>query len=323
MKDLASLLEIIENGIENLDYPDNPDLLYNPIRYIMGVPGKRIRPLLVLMAHQLFDENLEKAISSAIAIEHFHNFTLLHDDIMDNAPLRRGRPTVHEKWNNNIAILSGDVMMIQAYQLLLEVDHKNLRQVLDVFSKTAIKVCEGQQLDIEFEDRIAVSEEDYFEMIEGKTAVMFLTCAEVGSRMAGADDETIQCMADWGLAVGLCFQLMDDLIDVLSDSDTLGKPAGSDLAQGKRTLMVIHALSQSDSGELDNLKAVLGKGEDATQEQIDLGLLALNKIGSVDYAKKKAEMYHSKAHACLDRLPDSPAILALRELTDYQLKRIS
>ena len=141
--------------------------------------------------------------------------------------------------------------------------------------------------------------------------------------MAGAYEETIQCMADWCLAVGLCFQLMDDLIDVLSDSDTLGKPAGSDLAQGKRTLMVIHALAQNDSEDLNNLKSVLGKGEDATQDEIDLGLLALNNIGSVDYAREKAEMYHSKAHACLDRLPDSPAILALRELTDYQLKRIS
>jgi geranylgeranyl diphosphate synthase type I len=185
------------------------------------------------------------------------------------------------------------------------------------------RVSEGQQLDIEFEDRIAVSEADYFEMIEGKTAVMFLTCAEVGARMSGADDDTIECMAEWGLAVGLCFQLMDDLIDVLSDSDTLGKPAGSDLAQGKRTLMVIHALSQSASPELDNLKAVLGKGDAATQAEIDLGLAALNKIGSVDYAREMAEMYHKNAHACLDRLPESPALLALRELTDYQLKRIS
>ena len=141
--------------------------------------------------------------------------------------------------------------------------------------------------------------------------------------MSGADDETIQCMADWGLAVGLCFQLMDDLIDVLSDSETLGKPAGSDLAQGKRTLMVIHALSQPDSPELENLRAVLGKGDAATQAEIDLGLAALNEIGSVSYAKKKAEMYHQQAHACLDRLPDSPALLALRELTDYQLNRIS
>ena len=152
---------------------------------------------------------------------------------------------------------------------------------------------------------------------------MFLTCAEVGSRMSGADDETIQCMADWGLAVGLCFQLMDDLIDVLSDSDTLGKPAGSDLSQGKRTLMVIHALSQEDSPSLSDLKAVLGKGDSATQQEIDLGLKALADLGSIDYARDRAEMYHSKAHACLDRLPNNPALKALRELTDYQLKRIS
>ena len=185
------------------------------------------------------------------------------------------------------------------------------------------RVSEGQQLDIEFEDRIAVSEEDYFEMIEGKTAVMFLTCAEIGSRMSGADDETIQCMADWGLAVGLCFQLMDDLIDVLSDSDTLGKPAGSDIAQGKRTLMVIHALSKEDSPSQRDLLSVLGKGDSATQEEIDVGLKALADLGSIQYARERAEMYHSNAHALLDRLPESPALIALRELTDYQLKRIS
>jgi geranylgeranyl diphosphate synthase type I len=217
-------------------------------------------------------------------------------------------------------------MLAIAFERLVSakgLEHKDVGPMVNRLAWMVRRVSEGQQLDIEFEDRIAVSEADYFEMIEGKTAVMFLTCAEVGARMSGADDDTIECMAEWGLAVGLCFQLMDDLIDVLSDSDTLGKPAGSDLAQGKRTLMVIHALSQPASPELDNLKTVLGKGDAATQAEIDLGLAALNKIGSVDYAREMAEMYHKNAHACLDRLPESPALLALRELTDYQLKRIS
>jgi geranylgeranyl diphosphate synthase type I len=288
--------------------------------------GKRLRATLPWLVGKAVGDSHFGLLDVGAAIEIVHNFTLVHDDIMDDDDTRRGLNAVHIEYGLPTAINAGDAMLAIAFERLVGakgLDHKDVGAMVNRLAWMVRRVSEGQQLDIEFEDRIAVSEEDYFEMIEGKTAVMFLTCAEVGSRMAGADEETIQCMADWGLAVGLCFQLMDDLIDVLSDSDTLGKPAGSDLAQGKRTLMVIHALAQNDSEDLNNLKSVLGKGEAATQDEIDLGLLALNNIGSVDYARKKAEMYHSKAHACLDRLPDSPAILALRELTDYQLKRIS
>ena len=160
-------------------------------------------------------------------------------------------------------------------------------------------------------------------MIEGKTAVMFLTCAEIGAHLAGADRDIIECMHDWGLAVGICFQLMDDLIDVVSDSDTLGKPAGSDIAQGKRTLMVIHALSQMDRPSKQDLLDVLGKGDLATPEEISKGLAALHDLGSVDYARRKAEAYHRDAHLHLNKLPDGPALVALRELTDFQLDRIS
>ena len=260
------------------------------------------------------------------AIEIVHNFTLVHDDIMDDDDTRRGLNAVHIEYGLPTAINAGDAMLAIAFERLVGakgLEHKDVGAMVNRLAWMVRRVSEGQQLDIEFEDRIAVSESDYFEMIEGKTAVMFLTCAEIGARMSGADDDVIRCMADWGLAVGLCFQLMDDLIDVLSDSDTLGKPAGSDLAQGKRTLMVIHALSQPDSNHLNDLKAVLGKGESASQAEIELGLAALKDIGSVDYARKKAEEYHQKAHACLDKLPHSPAIIALRELTDYQLNRIS
>ena len=184
------------------------------------------------------------------------------------------------------------------------------------------RVSEGQQLDIEFEDRLDVSEDDYLEMIEGKTAVMFWICAEIGARISGADEETIQLMADWGKALGLCFQLMDDVIDVLSDSATLGKPAGSDISQGKRTLMVIHALRQPDGPVKDRLLAVLGKGDDVSEAALADGLAALAELGSVDYAKDMAESYHAQAHACLDRLEDNPAMVALRELTDFQLARL-
>ena len=239
MKDLASLSEMIENRIKNLDYPDNPDSLYNPIRYIMGIPGKRIRPLLLLMAYQLFDQNLEKAISSAIAVEHFHNFTLLHDDIMDNAPLRRGRPTVHEKWNNNIAILSGDVMMIQAYQLLLDVDPKNLKQVLDVFSKTAIKVCEGQQWDIDFETQKNVSLTDYIKMIEFKTGVLIASSLEIGAIIAESSFKEQNHLYEFGINIGIAFQLKDDLLDVFGTPDVFGKQVGGDIIANKKTFLYL------------------------------------------------------------------------------------
>ena len=325
----TSIMEVkplVEQRISDSLCASKHSRLSNAMMHLIDGGGKRLRATLPWLVGKAVGDSHSGLLDVGAAIEIVHNFTLVHDDIMDDDDTRRGLNAVHIEYGLPTAINAGDAMLAIAFERLVGakgLEHKDIGPMVNRLAWMVRRVSEGQQLDIEFEDRIAVSEKDYFEMIEGKTAVMFLTCAEVGARMSGADDETIQCMADWGLAVGLCFQLMDDLIDVLSDSDTLGKPAGSDLAQGKRTLMVIHALSQSESQELENLRAVLGKGDGATQAEIDLGLAALNEIGSVAYAREKAEMYHQQAHACLDRLPDSPALLALRELTDYQLKRIS
>jgi len=177
MRSIQELSTLISDELKRIEYPKNPSLLYEPIEYILGLGGKRMRPILVLMAHQLFDKNIDKAISPALAIEVFHNFTLLHDDIMDKAPLRRGQQTVHEKWNANVAILSGDTMLVQAYQLMANVEQSKIKQVLKVFSKAAIEVCEGQQLDMDFETQKQVSIEDYLKMIEYKTAVLLVsTC---------------------------------------------------------------------------------------------------------------------------------------------------
>tara|TARA_S200000501_G_scaffold119483_1_gene112295 strand:- start:5936 stop:7693 length:1758 start_codon:yes stop_codon:yes gene_type:complete len=300
--------------------------LSDAMMHLIQGGGKRLRATLPWLVGKAVGDSHSGLLDIGAAIEIVHNFTLVHDDIMDDDDTRRGLNAVHIEYGLPTAINAGDAMLAIAFERLVSakgLDNKDVAAMVNRLAWMVRRVSEGQQLDIEFEDRIAVSEEDYFEMIEGKTAVMFLTCAEIGSRMSGADDETIQCMADWGLAVGLCFQLMDDLIDVLSDSDTLGKPAGSDLAQGKRTLMVIHALSQEDSQSQRDLLAVLGKGESATQQEIDIGLKALDDLGSIQYARERAEMYHSNAHAQLDRLPQTPALIALRELTDYQLKRIS
>lgn len=317
---------LVEQRISDSLRASKHSRLSDAMMHLVNGGGKRLRATLPWLVSKAVGDSHTGLLDIGAAIEIVHNFTLVHDDIMDDDDTRRGLNAVHIEYGLPTAINAGDAMLAIAFERLVSakgLESKDVTPMVNRLAWMVRRVSEGQQLDIEFEDRIAVSEEDYFEMIEGKTAVMFLTCAEVGARMAGADEETIQCMADWGLAVGLCFQLMDDLIDVLSDSDTLGKPAGSDLAQGKRTLMVIHALAGENSPSLDKLKAVLGKGDNATQKEIDAGLDALNELGSVDYARNKAEMYHSKAHQCLDRLPDSPALKALRELTDYQLKRIS
>ena len=325
----TSIMEVkplIEQRISDSLCASKHSRLSSAMMHLIDGGGKRLRATLPWLVGKAVGNSHSGLLDIGAAIEIVHNFTLVHDDIMDDDDTRRGLNAVHIEYGLPTAINAGDAMLAIAFERLVGakgLEHKDVGAMVNRLAWMVRRVSEGQQLDIEFEDRIAVSESDYFEMIEGKTAVMFLTCAEVGARMSGADGATIQCMADWGLAVGLCFQLMDDLIDVLSDSDTLGKPAGSDLAQGKRTLMVIHALSQPESPELDDLKSVLGKGESATQVEIDRGLAALKSIGSVDYARMRAEEYHQKAHSCLDMLPDTPALLALRELTDYQLKRIS
>ena len=288
--------------------------------------GKRMRATLPWLVGRAVGDTHSGLLDIGAAIETIHNFTLVHDDIMDNDEIRRGRNAVHIEYDMPTAINAGDAMLAIAFERLVmsaNIDLQDIPSLVNRIAWMVRRVSEGQQLDIEFENRERVTEAEYLEMIEGKTAVMFLICAELGARVAGADEEVVQCLADWGRSLGLCFQLMDDLIDVLSDSETLGKPTGSDVAQGKQTLMVIHALSQPDSEAKSRLLSVLGTCENATEDMIKDGVEALNELGSIDYARAKANEYHQHAHACLDRLPDGPAMLALRELTDLQLKRLS
>ena len=288
--------------------------------------GKRMRATLPWLVGRAVGDTHSGLLDIGAAIETIHNFTLVHDDIMDDDEIRRGRNAVHIEYDMPTAINAGDAMLAIAFERLVMSANIELHDIPSLVNRIAWmvrRVSEGQQLDIEFETRERVTEDEYIEMIEGKTAVMFQICAELGARVAGADDEVIECLAEWGRSVGLCFQLMDDLIDVLSDSATLGKPTGSDVAQGKQTLMVIHALSQPDSEVKSRLLSVLGKCEDATESMVQDGIAALDELGSIDYARERANEYHQHAHACLDRLPDGPAMLALRELTDLQLKRLS
>ena len=311
--------------VESLTASRHERLAAAMMHLILG-GGKRMRATLPWLVGRAVGDTHSGLLDIGAAIETIHNFTLVHDDIMDDDEIRRGRNAVHIEYDMPTAINAGDAMLAIAFERLVMSANIELHDIPSLVNRIAWmvrRVSEGQQLDIEFETRERVTEDEYIEMIEGKTAVMFQICAELGARVAGADDEVIECLAEWGRSVGLCFQLMDDLIDVLSDSATLGKPTGSDVAQGKQTLMVIHALSQPDSETKSRLLSVLGKCEDATESMVHDGIAALNELGSIAYARERANQYHQNAHACLDRLPDGPAMLALRELTDLQLKRLS
>ena len=235
----TNLHEVIERELGKIEYPNSPSKLYQPIEYVMGLGGKRMRPILLLMAYQLFDENIEKAIPPALGIEIFHNFTLLHDDIMDNAPIRRGQQTVHEKWDNNVAILSGDTMLVQVYQLLSDVDKSIVKEVLSVFNKAATQVCEGQQWDMDFETQENVQLADYMKMIENKTAVLLAASLQIGGITAGASKESQNNLYHFGLNMGIAFQLKDDLLDAFGNPDEFGKQIGGDIKANKKTFLLL------------------------------------------------------------------------------------
>ncbi|TCD01154.1 polyprenyl synthetase family protein [Pedobacter psychroterrae] len=235
----TTLLKLIEQSINDISYPTYPSSLYEPISYIMSLGGKRIRPTMLLMATDLFSGDIQKAIPAALAIETFHNFTLIHDDIMDNAPLRRGRQTVHEKWGTNTAILSGDVMMVEANKHITRVELAVLKPALDTFNATAQGVCEGQQLDMEFENRDDVSIEEYIDMIRLKTAVLLGGAMKLGAIVAGANDQEADHIYDFGENLGIAFQLQDDILDVFGDPEKFGKQIAGDIIANKKTFLLL------------------------------------------------------------------------------------
>ena len=294
MKSIQELSALISDKLGRIEYPENPSLLYEPIDYILGLGGKRMRPILVLMAHQLFDKNIEKAISPALAIEVFHNFTLLHDDIMDNAPLRRGQKTVHEKWNSNVAILSGDTMLVQAYQLMAEVDDTIVKQVLAVFSKAAIEVCEGQQWDMDFETQSDVSILDYLKMIEYKTAVLLGAALQIGGITAGASKEEQNHLYAFGRDLGIAFQLKDDLLDAFGDAETFGKQEGGDIMANKKTYLYLKALALADGTQRQNLEQYFSTN-DASQLKVDAVKTIFSNLEIPELTTNLISEYHAKA----------------------------
>ncbi|MAB95200.1 MAG: polyprenyl synthetase family protein [Flavobacteriales bacterium] len=319
MKDLSQIAEIIEAEINNTSYLKDPENLYSPIEYTMEFGGKRIRPILLLISYQLFNDNIERAFSPAKAIEIFHNFTLLHDDIMDKAPLRRGKITVHKKWNNNIAILSGDVMMIHAYQLLTQVESKYLKTILNIFNKAAIEVCEGQQWDMDFESTDDVLLIDYMKMIEFKTAVLLAASLKIGAVLADANDKDQNHLYEFGLNMGIAFQLKDDLLDVFGTSKLFGKKIGGDILANKKTFLYLKALQISDiSTKLKLKKLYTSKDEyDTKVEKVKNIFLDLNiKKHTLDLMKA----YYIKAMKHLDAI-DSDKKSPLIDFADKLMQR--
>ncbi|WP_460576067.1 polyprenyl synthetase family protein [Hymenobacter coalescens] len=265
--DLSRFSSLITDALARLEYGQQPIELYEPIRYIMQLGGKRIRPLLTLLGAQLFTDDWQRlALRPALAVEVFHNFTLLHDDIMDQAPLRRGQPTVHAKWNQNVAILSGDVMLVRAYELLFDVEPVLLREVLQRFSQTAAEVCEGQQFDMNFETHDQVSIAQYLDMIRLKTAVLLGFALELGARLGGASAADADHLRRFGVDVGLAFQLRDDLLDVYGDAATFGKRVGGDIVSDKKTYLLLTALERANAAQEATLRQWLGQTSPETAE---------------------------------------------------------
>jgi len=249
MKSIDELRTLVEQEVLSLKYPSKPADLYAPIDYILSLGGKRMRPILLLLSYQLYKKDIMLALKPAIAIEVFHNFTLLHDDIMDKAPVRRGKSTVHTKWNENVAILSGDAMLIQAYQYLSELPKDSLMACLPVFNTMALKVCEGQQFDMDFEIQAEVDLDSYLKMIEYKTAVLLGASLKMGAIIGGADAKDAENLYEFGRKIGIAFQLKDDLLDVFGDTDAFGKQLGGDIIANKKTCLYLKALSLSEGDE--------------------------------------------------------------------------
>ncbi|TAE22502.1 MAG: polyprenyl synthetase family protein [Cytophagales bacterium] len=307
----AVFADALSNQIKTTHYGDHPAELYDPIRYIMDLGGKRLRPLMTLLGTYLFTDDWQKAIKPALAVEVFHNFTLMHDDIMDQAPLRRGQPTVHEKWNHNIAILSGDVMLVNAYELLLDVETPIIKQVLARFNRTAAEVCEGQQLDMNFETRTDVSEAEYIEMIKLKTSVLLGFALELGGLIARADEASVAHLREGGINIGIGFQLKDDLLDVYGDPVKFGKQVGGDIIANKKTFMLIEALEKAEGSLKTELHNWLNRTEFDKAEKVQAVTRIYDQLGIRQLAESRIDDYFARGFANFEQVAAEPTRKAL------------
>lgn len=300
MKTADEILSMVNEFLANLPYERKPKSLYEPIRYVLSMGGKRIRPTLMLLGYNLFKDNPEKILMNAVALETYHNYTLLHDDLMDNADLRRGHETVHKKWDANTAILSGDSMLVLAYERMAQCDEKHLAKVLKLFTTTALEIGEGQQFDMEFENRNDVKEEEYIEMIRLKTSVLLACALKMGAILADASDEDAENLYKFGEQIGLAFQLQDDYLDVYGDTKVFGKEIGGDITSNKKTYMLINAFNLANEAQRAELQKWVDAKNFDRAEKVAAVTRLYNEIGIDKLAQDKIAYYFEQSKKYLD-----------------------
>lgn len=293
------ILKLVNKYLDNLSYDRKPSSLYEPIRYVLSMGGKRIRPVLMLLSYNMFRENPEEILMPACALETYHNYTLLHDDLMDNADLRRGHETVHRKWDANTAILSGDSMLVLAYQRMAQCDKQKMPEVLSLFTETALEIGEGQQYDMDFEHRNDVTEDEYIEMIRLKTSVLLACAMKIGAILAGASKEDADNLYRFGEQIGLAFQLQDDYLDVYGDTRVFGKAIGGDITSNKKTYMLINALLRANDTQRAKLEKWISATKFDREEKIAAVTRLYNEIGIDKLAQEKINFYFEQSRKYL------------------------
>lgn len=318
----ADILTLVNNYLDNIPYTRKPESLYEPIRYVLSLGGKRIRPVLMLMSYNLYKDDADTILPTACGLETYHNYTLLHDDLMDNADMRRGHATVHKKWDANTAILSGDSMLVLSYQRIAQCAPQYLPQILDLFTTTALEIGEGQQYDMEFETRDDVCEAEYIEMIRLKTSVLLACAMKMGAIQAGASPADQDALYRYGESLGLAFQLQDDYLDVYGDPSVFGKNIGGDITSNKKTFMLINALLRAEGQNKAELEAWIARKDFDRQEKVEAVTRLYTKLGIDRLARERIEYYTREALSCLDAVdtPDERKA-ELREYTMMMMRR--
>lgn len=296
------ILAMVNQGLAALHLERQPFGLYKPIRYVLSIGGKRIRPVLMLLTYNMYKDDLQRALPAAVAVETYHNYTLLHDDVMDRAEVRRGKPCVHKVWNENTAILSGDSMLVMAYQLVAQCPEESLKEVLDLFTTTALEIGEGQQYDVDFENRMDVKAEEYVEMIRLKTSVLLACAMKMGAMQAGAPAEDCELLYRFGESIGLAFQLQDDMLDVYGDFETFGKRIGGDILCNKKTYLLIKALEGADENQHSQLVKWIGAEEYDPEEKVAAVTSLYNEIGVRQICEDLVNKYFDDARQLLEKV---------------------
>lgn len=306
----------VDEGIREMLPIKQPEELYKAARYLPDAGGKRLRPATVILAAEAVGSDLQTVLPAAVAVELVHNFTLMHDDIMDRDDVRRGMPAVHVKWGEPAAILAGDTLYSRAFEIITRMDNDPVRIVkcIDILARTCTEICEGQWLDVEFEHKDMVSEKEYIQMVEKKTAVLYGAACKIGALLGGSSLEVAEQMYEFGRMIGIGFQIYDDVLDIVTPEEVLGKVRGSDIMEGKKTLIAIHALNSGLKLE------IFGKGK-ASKGQLEDAIRQLEEAGSIEYARNVALSYISEGKAKLDVLDDSEAKEILLAIADYMIER--